>query len=350
MHAQAPADHLMSDLVHAVARLTAHRDREALDRGALELVLSCAPQVSIELYRCVGSIRQPRLLPAARAAGGVVTSLPAPWVTLDELQQPSAEPLHAMAMLGRRPICDAGARHHVFPLLGERHCIALIDLRSQQPLGAERAALIGSLLGIYRNQVALLDYGETDSLTGLLNRKTYDAAFHEATRPDAASEQRAPADVERRAVALQRWLGVIDIDHFKRVNDNHGHLIGDELLLLVAQLMRDSFRYGDALYRFGGEEFVVLLRAPDRAAAQTAFERFRQRMMDHAFPQVGTVTASVGFTSIRDVDLPAGAFERADRAVYFAKQHGRNQVRCFDDLVESGDLEAPERIGAVELF
>ncbi len=350
MHAQAPADHLMSELVHAVARLTAHRDRETLDRGALELVLRCAPQAAIELYRCVGSIRQPRLLPAARASDGVVTNLPAPWVTLDELQQPSAEPLHAMAMLGRRPICDASARHHVFPLLGERHCLALLDVRSQRPLEPEHAALIGSLIGIYRNQVALLDYGETDSLTGLLNRKTYDGAFHEATRPDAATEQTAPANMERRASALQRWLGVIDIDHFKRVNDNHGHLIGDELLLLVAQLMRDSFRYGDALYRFGGEEFVVLLRAPDRAAAQIAFERFRERMMGHAFPQVGSVTASVGFTQIRDDDLPAGAFERADRAVYFAKQNGRNQVRCFDDLVECGALEAPERIGDVELF
>jgi len=340
----------MSELVHAVARLTAHRDRELLDRGALELVLDCVPQACIQLFRCVGSMRQPRLLPVARAERGTVALLPAPWGTLDELQPPSAEPLHAMALLGRRPICDAASRHHVFPIMGERHCVALVELRNPTALDGAAATLIGALIDIYRNQIALLDYGETDTLTGLLNRKTYDAAFHEAARPDAAGEQLSPADVERRAVALQRWLAVIDIDHFKRVNDNHGHLIGDELLLLVAQLMRDSFRYGDALYRFGGEEFVVLLRAPDRSAASTAFERFRERMMNHAFPQVGTVTASIGYTLVRGTDLPAAAFERADRAVYFAKQHGRNQVRCFEALVETGSLEAPERIGDVELF
>jgi diguanylate cyclase (GGDEF)-like protein len=340
----------MSELVHALARLTAHRDRELLDRSALALVLDCAPQAAIQLFRCVGSIRQPRLLPVARAEQGVVTSLPAPWVTLDQLQQPAAEPLHAMALLGRRPICDAASRHHVFPIMGERHCVALLELQSPATLDGAATRLIGALADIYRNQVALLDYGETDTLTGLLNRKTYDAAFHEAARPDAAEQQRSPADIERRAVALQRWLGVIDIDHFKRVNDNHGHLIGDELLLLVAQLMRDSFRYGDALYRFGGEEFVVLLRAPDRPSAGSAFERFRERMMNHAFPQVGSVTASVGYTLIRGTDLPAAAFERADRAVYFAKQQGRNQVRCFETLVESGALEAPDRIGEVELF
>jgi diguanylate cyclase (GGDEF)-like protein len=331
----------MSELVHAVARLTAHRDRELLDRSALALVLDCAPQARIQLFRCVGSTRQPRLLPVARAERGVVASLPAPWVTLDQLQQPAAEPLHAMALLGRRPICDAASRHHVYPIMGERHCVALLELQSPATLDGAATGLIGALVDIYRNQVALLDYGETDTLTGLLNRKTYDAAFHEAAQPDAADEQRSPADVERRAVALQRWLGVID---------NHGHLIGDELLLLVAQLMRDSFRYGDALYRFGGEEFVVLLRAPDRPSAGSAFERFRERMMNHAFPQVGRVTASVGYTLIRGTDLPSAAFERADRAVYFAKQNGRNQARCFEALVEEGALEAPERIGEVELF
>ena len=340
----------MSELLHAVARLTAHRVRETLDRSALELMLHCAPHAAIDLFRCVGSARQPRLLPAARVRDGQIASLPAPWVTLDDMQPVSAEPLHAMALLGRRPLCDATASHHVFPLIGERHCFALLDLRTARPLDPQSSALIGALVDIYRNQVALLDYGETDSLTGFRNRKTYDAAFHDAARPDAASEQLAPGDAERRAVALRRWLGVVDIDHFKRVNDNHGHLIGDELLLLVAQLMRDSFRYGDALYRFGGEEFVVLLRSPDRSAATTAFDRFRERLMRQQFPQVGTVTASVGFTQIRDVDLPAGAFERADRAVYFAKQHGRNQVRCFEDLVDSGTLDAPERIGDVELF
>ena len=143
---------------------------------------------------------------------------------------------------------------------------------------------------------------------------------------------------------------MVDIDHFKRVNDNHGHLIGDELLLLVSQLMRSSFRFDDTLYRFGGEEFVILLRAPARDHARIAFERFRKRLASHDFPRVGSVTASIGFTEIRDLDLPSSAFERADQAVYFAKESGRNQSRCFEDLLDRGDLDVRDHVGEVELF
>ncbi len=127
-----------------------------------------------------------------------------------------------------------------------------------------------SILRIYRNFQGLLDYSERDTLTGLLNRKTFDESFLKAmAEPCAAAGagvagERPPGTAAR---ARSYWLGVIDIDHFKRVNDNHGHLIGDEVLLLLARLMRSSFRFHDRLYRFGGEEFVVLMRCADATAA-----------------------------------------------------------------------------------
>ena len=86
------------------------------------------------------------------------------------------------------------------------------------------------------------------------------------------------------------WLAVIDIDHFKRVNDLSGHLIGDEVLLLLARQMRVNFRFHDQLYRFGGEEFVVLMRCTNHADALAALERFRHQIEIHAFPQVGPIT------------------------------------------------------------
>ena len=83
------------------------------------------------------------------------------------------------------------------------------------------------------------------------------------------------------------WLGVIDVDHFKRVNDNFGHLIGDEVLLLLSRLMRTCFRFHDRLYRFGGEEFVAVIRCESEDDALQAFERLRQACEQYNFPQVG---------------------------------------------------------------
>jgi PleD family two-component response regulator len=81
------------------------------------------------------------------------------------------------------------------------------------------------------------------------------------------------------------------------------------------------------------------------------FERFRQAVEKFNFPQVGQATASVGFTQVQPLDSPTSAFDRADQAVYLAKQHGRNQVRCFETLVEEGHLQGPQAsIGDIELF
>ena len=140
----------------------------------------------------------------------------------------------------------------------------------------------------------------------------------------------------RQSVQLSRnWLGVIDIDHFKRVNDSYGHLIGDEVLLLMSRLMRSSFRFDDRLYRFGGEEFVVLMRCADGDAAAQAFERLNSTS-SATCSRRWAITVSIGFTELKGGDTPNGAFERADKAVYFAKGNGRNQVRHHADLVSAG--------------
>jgi diguanylate cyclase (GGDEF)-like protein len=131
---------------------------------------------------------------------------------------------------------------------------------------------------------------------------------------------------------------VLDIDHFKRVNDTFGHLIGDEVLLLLSRLMRTSFRFHDHLYRFGGEEFVVLMRCESEHDAAQAFERLRANVERYTFPQVGRITISVGFTGLRPGDTPQLAFARADKAVYHAKQNGRNRVASHTLLVQQGHL------------
>lgn len=209
------------------------------------------------------------------------------------------------------------------------------------------------LLTMYGNILDMLDYSERDALTGLWNRKPFDDLFYKTLKPtEAAAAEQLPDGVEHRSANAPSnfWLAMVDIDHFKLVNDTYGHLIGDEVLILVARLLKSSFRAYDRVYRFGGEEFLVVLRSADHDAAVAAVERFRTNMAAYAFPQAGHITASLGVTEIVTGDSPAAACERADQAVYYAKHHGRNQVCSEADLVRRGLLKVDLKVGDVELF
>ncbi|WP_374401271.1 GGDEF domain-containing protein [Niveibacterium sp.] len=202
----------------------------------------------------------------------------------------------------------------------------------------------------YQNQLDLLDYAELDTLTKLLNRKTFDENFDRFIASVGRAQQ---TDPERRQqddlAARPSWMGVIDIDKFKRINDTFGHLFGDEVLLRVAEVMKHSFRQRDKLFRFGGEEFVVLLRNVSEADARAIFERFRIAVETHEFPQVGQVTASAGITRIDPTLPPAEMLGHADEALYFSKENGRNQVNCYEDLVARGLLEGPKQADNTDL-
>ena len=207
----------------------------------------------------------------------------------------------------------------------------------------EQTEKITCLSRIYANQVKLLDYSELDSLTRLLNRKTFDETFDRLLT--AASIEMPGGGLDDRRDRLTdttpAWLCVIDIDHFKRVNDSFGHLFGDEVLLRMGDLMRKTFRGGDRLFRFGGEEFVVILNATTQALAEMGFDRFRLSVENHEFPQVGKVTCSIGFTGVSNTDVPTDVVGRADEALYYAKEHGRNQVCCHEQLVVEGAIAKP---------
>jgi diguanylate cyclase (GGDEF)-like protein len=350
----------MPDLLCSVARLTGCRDRDLLDVTVVELVAGWLQPLELCLYRCVGPTAELRLLPRASARRGATTQPgPATWTPLESLVALADRPQHRAAIdhglaivtadtSGRAP----GETWHLLPVAAGGASFGLLELRTERPLTVEQRRLVDGVLTIYGHQLRLLDYSERDTLTGLLNRKTFDEQFGKCLRPLAPLQAAPPpGTAERREPGgASHWLGVIDVDHFKRVNDGHGHVIGDEVLLLLAQLLQSCFRYGDRLYRFGGEEFVVLLRADGRANAHGAFERLRAWVERAVFPQVGQVTVSAGFTEVRGLDTGTAAFERADRAVYHAKQQGRNRVFCHETLIESGALQENAPSGDVELF
>lgn len=147
------------------------------------------------------------------------------------------------------------------------------------------------------------------------------------------------------------YVAVFDIDHFKRVNDNHGHLIGDEVLLIFAGLLRNALRDADWVFRYGGEEFVALIKGVSPEIVSVILERVRTKVQGHPFPLAGQVTVSIGYMPIVDQALPSYVFEEADKALYYAKAHGRNQVCDYRGLVGSGELAAEKHIsGSIELF
>jgi len=306
------------------------------------------------IYRCVGEPGQERWLTRARLSqGDAVASADSVWIQSEKLPALDEFPGRVDCMRSRQVLQQHQDDHWLtlFPIATDRSVVGVIEISTREQLSPGGLKQVSSILRIYHNFQGLLDYSERDTLTGLLNRKTFDESFLKAMgdmpmhRDESAQDGRRHEEVHPRY-----YLGLIDIDHFKAVNDRFGHLIGDEVLLLLSRLMRNSFRFHDLLYRFGGEEFVVLMRCEDANDAAQAFERLRTNTGSYAFPQVGHVTISVGFTEVRPGDSPAAAFERADKAVYFAKSNGRDQVRDHADLLRVGALKEVEQVSDVELF
>lgn len=211
--------------------------------------------------------------------------------------------------------------------------------------------LIQSFVRIYSNFLAIIDDNEHDTLTGLLNRRTFDAQLSELLShkdkqplPLSANERR------KETTDAHYWVGILDIDHFKSINDNFGHVYGDEVLLLFADLMRESFRSSDLLFRYGGEEFVVVLTPVAEPDAVMVFERFRKKLESFDFPQVGKVTVSIGMVRVDIQEHTTTLLEHADQSLYFAKEHGRNQVCNYHALLKAGLLEERKIENDIELF
>ena len=332
-------------MLDRVADTTSHRERGALDGAIVQMLVEFLDSRSIALYQLVQDDLQTRMVRRASYESGalrVQARIPHDLVSLPKLTD--REEWNA-CVTGCRPVhrdAVGGSRSVFFPVEEGSHVIGLLEIELNNSMSAREIRLVQGVLRILSNQIALLDYGERDTLTGLLNRKTFESRF--------ARISGGLTDVAAFAAGPVSWLGLLDVDRFKSINDTYGHVMGDEVLLLVSQIMQRTLRGGDHLFRFGGEEFVVVLEDTHVAGAEIAFERIRAAIENQRFPQVGKVTASLGYTTIRRQEAPAICIERADAALYFVKHNGRNGVRCFEHLVESGALTLKDNSGDVELF
>ncbi|MCK6261813.1 GGDEF domain-containing protein [Vibrio sp. ZSDE26] len=202
--------------------------------------------------------------------------------------------------------------------------------------------LINGFCQIYKNYLIILHESERDELTGLYNRKMMEQKLtqsYESLSNGEFNEEYSPR------------VAILDIDKFKSINDTHGHLIGDEVLLTFSQQMQQYFSGEELLFRFGGEEFVVLFPRTKLNEAEEKLEGFRQHIEQYNFPQVPFVTFSAGLCSVLPTDFIPSILDHADKALYYAKDNGRNKVCNYHQLKQEGIFNDDDDSDSdVELF
>jgi diguanylate cyclase (GGDEF)-like protein len=200
-------------------------------------------------------------------------------------------------------------------------------------LNERLATLESANLDLLVKNSALSEISARDSLTGLYNRwyvmEKIDSEMNRSLRHGCPIS-----------------LIMMDIDHFKQVNDSFGHIAGDGVLRSVGQVLRDSCRVYDVAGRYGGEEFCIVLPETRIGNTSVVAERIRERLAASRF-EIGedsvVVTASIGIAGIESVEAEAGLspsslIDRADQALYSAKNHGRNRVEMWNVAMHGAEL------------
>ncbi len=191
--------------------------------------------------------------------------------------------------------------------------------QSQKQLNSQIFDVLNEVSELRRELDQLKEEALTDALTGISNRKAFDAALEQAIL--SSRDNKTPFSVL-----------VADIDHFKKFNDSHGHLVGDKVLRFVASTLKRCTKGRDMVARFGGEEFAVILPQTSLSGAHAVAEQIRRtvsagKLRKKSDDEVyGNVTISIGATQFYASDMPSTLIDRADRALYRAKNRGRNRV------------------------
>jgi diguanylate cyclase (GGDEF)-like protein len=246
-----------------------------------------------------------------------VPHAPRRWVDLRRLaliRDLTGESQEAFALLRR----SQDRRHHIVMSALESRAAMLSARLDEQSLRLENEGLRRSNASLRASVADIARLAETDPLTGLLNRRGLEAAWAGLARPEGQ----------------QRLLGMVDIDHFKQVNDRNSHIVGDAVLRQVARLMSHELRGSDRMARYGGEEFAALVVGADPVAGTPVFERLRRVVEQHVWSRIAPglrLSISIGVVRVARGESLEAAAARADKLLYLAKAAGRNRV-----LVDEG--------------
>jgi diguanylate cyclase (GGDEF)-like protein len=344
-----PRHETPTDLVDSIVAMTEQRNIETLESVLAETVFTLLkPQeiVILDLHE-----DPPQVVTVIRDAA-VATPFD---LTLedcsDEIRRRFADYMAAAEQGDELPLPGPAETCGAFPILSRGQSKGVLLVRAEAFTDSDWR-LASGLAQIHRNFVHVLNEKDHDRLTGLRNRTMLEEQISRRLTSAQYRSRKSVTEGERRQQAGhvdQNWLAIIDIDHFKSINDTYGHIYGDEVLLLASNLMHKCFRRVDQLYRYGGEEFIVLVQGVDRDTVHRVLERFRRSVEDFEFPQVGRVTVSIGYVEISDQVLPSSVIGHADQALYFAKRSGRNQIAHYETLLQEGKIPT-SKTGSIDLF
>jgi len=344
-----------SQVIQSLADVTRHADRELLDISLASTLyeLLKADQIVhykiihsgelIECYRCIEVLDG-----KAKMMEVGMDSTRVDYLTIPGFEE---------CINSGKSITDVSDMNKsiVFYPVADNHnnIIGIFQIERPANIPTISNKFISGYFQVYQNYLNLLNDSERDTLTGLLNRRTFERDLKKicAKQIDHVNDVDEHHEKRCQQQGVSHWLAITDIDFFKQVNDNFGHLYGDEVLLLLANIMRETFRGADVLFRFGGEEFVIILRSTNLEGANTALERFRTKVEAFDFPKVGKVTISIGFIEISEHSIPTEILGNADEALYFSKDNGRNQVNQYEQLVlDEKVAKTGAAIDDIELF
>jgi len=266
-----------------------YREAYVEDEGALETMRRALREIIATL--------QQDFERSGNSLGGYIQTLNRFSELLDEPVSPKA-----MATEVGRVLDDTRATQH-----------------GQSQLCHELSHISSEVESLRRELEQVKEESMTDGLTGISNRKAFDAVLEHTIHT-------------ARETGMDFSVLLIDIDHFKLVNDTYGHLIGDKVLRFAAATLKRLVRGKDTVARYGGEEFALILPDTDLDGATTVAEHIRQTVSAgdlkdrNGGSSYGKITVSIGIASFTPSDLPNRLIERADRALYLAKEHGRNRV------------------------
>jgi diguanylate cyclase (GGDEF)-like protein len=341
-------------IVDSLAEITRYKDRELLERSLAATLTELFPNEEFRLCRLLEADSKIELILLIYANHGTVVcgqhsgkyKVPANLLETVLIAVESRDVAEQ-----RDP--ETGLSTFVYPVYDKQDKIFSVLIHGTDHPCFETQRLTYGLLRIYSNYFSLLEASHRDKLTNLFNRETLDAAITKKIIGHAKRTQRLERGGRRSDDEWHSWLCLIDVDHFKRINDEWGHLYGDEVLILMARLLESIFRDEDLIFRYGGEEFVVLFRTRSLEDALSVCERARRTIEQHSFPGVGQVTASLGTTEILNQESTSMVIDQADQALYYAKGHGRNQVHFYEILLEQQLIEgqnAHKKQGSIDFF
>ena len=250
-----------------------------------------------------------------------------PWL-MHPLQRNEAVPIQSLAAIPDPGLRDLLARQ------GIRSLLVIPMVRGDELLGFVGLASVGSERAWSESEQDMLRIA-ADTLAGAVARQRLEMELHYRAQHDALTDLPNRRSFEealaREAQRAQRYshtfaLIMLDIDHFKTINDTYGHELGDRILEEVSTLARQRLREADLLARWGGEEFMALLPETDEAGTRELANDLRQEVANEDFPGVGQLTISLGVAEYRPYEALKEVTKRVDDALYAAKEGGRNRV------------------------